>query len=251
MKQLAIPMKTIEAYSLTHILVVVCIMLAAFFAAFVLNKRKVRATRVVLVSEIILVAFEILKQLLLTYVRGGEYSWSDFPFQLCSTPMYLCAVYLFAKRTRKVIEDYLMVFGTIGAIAAFAIPYSSFYDYLLLTAQSLLWHGILLFFGFYFCIKNWGKHQTRDYAKVCVIYICLAILAIILNAVFYDISLGDSNMFFLGPAHPKVTILELIYEKAGWIVESISMIAATSLGGFIVFKLMGNRLLSGQRQRNY
>lgn len=44
-------------------------------------------------------------------------------------------------------------------------------------------------------------------------------------------------MFFIGPGYPQIDILNYIYERAGWFIESGAMIAATTLAGYIVFTI--------------
>lgn len=237
MEKLAIPMNVIDAYSLAHITIVAGIIIISILLALLVNRLKLAKSTVLVLTGIVLLLFEILKQFLLTYVRGGYYSWSDFPFQLCSTPMYLCLIYPFAKRLRSTIEDFIMVFGPIGAIASFVVPYSSFYNYLLLTIQSLVWHGLLLFLGIYLYATNRQKKVFSSYKPAGALYLVLSFIAVILNIAFYRVSYGEANMFFLGPGYPQITVLDIIYERLGWIVETFIMIFASCLAGYILFRL--------------
>ena len=230
-------MNRIQAYSMTHFMVVLVIVAIALLAAVLLSKSPVSETAVVTCCGIVLAVFEVIKQILLTYVRGGVYAWSGLPFQLCSMPMYLSFVYILIRRSRDAIRCFIQIFGFIGAAAAFAIPYSSFYTYVILTVQSLAWHGILLFMSMYFLLKH--KEETEiPYRKAAGLYLLLACIALIINISLYDISEGTCNMFFFGPGDSAVGILETIAARWGWVTSTICMVAAALLAGNIVYRVM-------------
>jgi len=230
----AIPMTPIKAYSINHFLIVLGILLSSVVLALILVRYSCQVHTVLAISGCILVIMEIFKQLLLTYVRGGSYSWSDFPFQLCSTPMYLCFIYLFVPKLRPVISDFIMVYGFIGSIASFIIPYSSFYSYLLLTMQSLIWHGILLFLSIYLHMHRGKRPLGTSYRNVLILYLALSVIAVAINALTYNISGGMTNMFFFGPGFPDVGILNKIKDMYGWLPETVIMCIASLFAGFVV-----------------
>lgn len=236
MKFLALPMTPITAYSFSHILIVLLIFILAIFLTLLLNKLKALVSSVICVCGTLLIIAEIFKQFLLTYVRGGIYDWTGFSFQLCSTPMYLCILYLLMPKLRTPISDFIMVYGFIGSIASFIVPYSSLTGYLFLTIQSLLWHGILLFLSMFLWVKR-AKEATPNYKAVAYIYIILSAIAILINISFYELSNGTINMFFLGPGYPNMLILNTIYEKTNWGIESLAMILASLLTGWLVYKI--------------
>ena len=244
MHLLAIPMKPITAYSGKYFVILVIIVVLAYILAKLSNSLRIPSTVICGVSGTALLIMEIIKQPLLTYVRGS-YSWSDLPFQLCSIPMYLCFVYLVRPTKRPAIAMYLHSFGLIGAIAAFAFPYSCLYGYLLLTIQSLAWHGILLFLGMYFLLttrntsdlKRIRAKENKTATQAVLIYAGAACIAVLINICLLKISNGTCNMFFFGPGNPDIPILNIIKEKYGWIVECIVMAIATITAGITLMKV--------------
>lgn len=238
MEKLAIPMKQIRPYTLRHLEVVLIAVLLALAFAFLFAKTNVNRSGVITVFGVVLVILEVFKQCLLTYVTG-HYSWSDFPWQLCSVPMYLCIAHSFAKRSRGTIENYLMCFGFLGGVAAMIEPRSSFYPYLLLTIHSVAWHAILLMLSFYLMMGTSKSRSVRGYRSAGILYVITALIAILINWLTVGVSEGASNMFFLGPNYPHMFILNAIYHSYGWIVESIVMILATLAAGFVVYFVSG------------
>lgn len=212
------------------------------------NKKTTTKTLVLFAVGILLLLLEIAKQALIIH-HYSAFSWSDFPFQLCSIPMYLCLAYPLLKRGRSLVEAFLRSFGLIGGLAAFIFPYDILNPYLPLALHSITWHLLLLFLGAY-CIvtpspsPSQTPHSKRNNA---LFYLALAISAILLNAALFKVSHGAANMFFLGPSKPCVLILDDICNKFGWIAESIVMILASEIAGMVVLvveeKIRAKKLL--------
>lgn len=224
----------IKAYSIQHLLL--CLGLIAVAAVLVFFMKKAKKTTVITTIGIVLAVNEVTKQVFMQQIYTS-YSWSDVPFQLCSIPMYLCLAYPFAKKFRIVIENFLRSFGLLGAIVAFAMPYDVFAKYIVLSIQSIVWHEILLVVGLY-CIAAAPKDKklkANDIGNNALLYLALALVAIVINAALANVSSGTANMFFLGPSKPYTVILDDIYESSGWIVESIAMIGCSEACGAVVF----------------
>jgi len=130
----------------------------------------------------------------------------------------------------------LKSFGIVGAVVAFAVPYDVFSPFLVMSIQSIVWHEMLLILGAY-CIAATDKEKkigAKDFLYNALLYLALAAIAILINALLKDVSAGTSNMFFLGPSKAYVIILEDIYDKCGWVVESIVMICVSEAAAAIV-----------------
>jgi len=238
MKALAIPMNQIEPYSLKHLEIVLIIVVLALAFAYLFAKTRVNRAGVLTVFGVFLLISEIVKQCLLTYVLG-YYSWSDFPWQLCSIPMYICLAYPGLKKRRDTADAFVMCFGFIGAVAAFVLPKSSFYPYLILTIQSLAWHGILLMLSLFLMMGSSKSRSVRSFRGVAIWYLIAAAIALAIDFLTMKISDGDSNLFFIGPNDPKVKILRTIYYGNGWIVSSIVMVLASLAAAFVVYFVSG------------
>lgn len=223
----------IKAYSIQHLLMGIGLIALAVVLVYFLKKLK--KTTVIISIGIALVIIEVLKQIFMQQVYI-DYSWSDIPFQLCSVPMYLCLAYPFFKKGRETIENFLKSFGIVGAVVAFAVPYDVFSPFLVMSIQSIVWHEMLLILGVY-CIAATDKEKkigAKDFLYNALLYLALAAIAILINALLKDVSAGTSNMFFIGPSKAYVIILEDIYDKCGWVVESIVMICVSEAAAAIV-----------------
>ena len=251
-------MEIIQPYSRAHLWITIGCVLLAFLGAYFFQKIRISKIRKNHFTEqnvqqwqnhficgvgIVLAVLEIYKQFFLTYVRNGNYSWSDFPFQLCSIGMYLCLVYSFLPgKWKKCVQTFFMTFGMLGGIVAFIEPTSSFHAYVTLTVQSLLWHTILLMLGLYFAMERRLQHNFLgkkelwlDFYGAMVLYIEAAVIAIVLNSLFCRISSGTMNLFFLGPSSPNAYLLNDIYNQLGPVAETMIFMTATVVGAGLLY----------------
>ena len=216
-------------------LTVLTIAVSAFFGI-LFGKNGSDKRKILFVSGIILAASEVFKAIYLT-VLNGVYPWSDFPFQLCSIPMYLC--FLYCLTGKLYYEQFIMVYSLIGSVASFCVPSAVFSPYIVLTAHSLLWHGYLFFLAVFLIIRTRKEEmRIRNFIPVGILYLVLSVIAVAMNAAFADISKGRMNMFFLGPNFPDMLILNDIYNNSGWIPATLGMIGTTLGAGLAVYLLI-------------
>lgn len=236
MSILTATMPYIEPGSTAQILISACFVAAGILFGVLLGRSRLRTENVLLVSGILLAASEVLKEVIL-YQIFGRYSWSDFPFQLCSMPMYFCILYYFFRKLWM--EQFIMVFSLIGAVMSFLVPAGSYSVYVLLTFHSLFWHAMLLFLSIFLIFRQTReKMRLKNYIPVGAAYLILALAAILINSVFYNISSGTMNMFFIGPGWPDVMILNDIYTNSGWVLSSLGMIGTSEGTGLAVYILI-------------
>jgi len=228
-----------KAYGAFHLIftfvgVVVCILLARK-----LRHVSERGNRIVLFSVgFFLVLTEIYKQLFYCYYIGnGSYQWWIFPFQLCSVPMYLC---LFASVLKKgKIQSGMFCFMTtynlLGGIMAFIEPSGIVHEYWTLTLHAFIWHMLLIFVGAYLIASGRFAKTKKEFLSATVVFLVLAVIAFSINLIFWDVSNGSINMFFVGPKNSSLAVFKQISEKFGWYVSTLLYVPTVCLGAFLVF----------------
>ena len=89
----AVPMKAPAAYGLFHILFTLTGFAVCGFAAWRLRRSSDRTVnRILFWCGLVLALSEVFKQFFCYYVIAEQsYHWGEFPFQLCSTPICICA----------------------------------------------------------------------------------------------------------------------------------------------------------------
>ena len=134
-------------------------LIASFVAAIVLCilwKRGIikDVRRVVLVTAIIVIVFEIYKQIMFGISYEDElaynYAWYAFPWQFCSTPLYIG---MLAGLTKGKIHDpfcsYLATFALFAGTAVMLYPGDVFSPILGVNIQTMICHGSMIVLGVY------------------------------------------------------------------------------------------------------
>lgn len=92
-----------------HYLFLILLFVGMFFSIKLMRKmsnKEIKKT--LLIFSLILIVFEIYKQLIFSYQANWSYQWYAFPFQFCSTPMYVALLAGLTKN--KKIEEALYAF---------------------------------------------------------------------------------------------------------------------------------------------
>jgi hypothetical protein len=179
--------------------------------------------RTALIVWIVILSLEIYKQISYSFsyengVGEWDYSWYAFPYQLCSTPLYLLPFVAFMKdgKVRDSIIAFLITFSFFGGLATFVIPTDVFITKTLINIQTMVHHGSQIFIGIFFYVALRKKINLKYVLKGFFTFAVMMVIALLLNIVFYHAfikELGDTfNMFYIGPYFPcTLPLLEIIY----------------------------------------
>ncbi len=240
-KKTALPMTTPKPYSMFHILFSVAgIVLAVGLAIRLAEKLTDKQHTYVLAScGILLAAGELYKQLFLyVVVNGGQYDWWYFPFQLCSTPMYLCLIFPFFRKfpeVRRTICTYLQDFCLLGGVMALLEPSGLLHPYWTLTLHGLLWHILLIFLGLFVGLSRMAGRGIREYGKSLLLLWVFCLIAMGINIA----TKGQADMFYISPYYPVTQIVFYqISVRLGIFAGILIYLSAICLGGLIVHLLM-------------
>ncbi len=210
----------------------------------VLLARKLRrlgdkGNRILLVSiGVLLVICEVYKQLFYYYHIGdGSYQWWIFPFQMCSVPMYLCIIAPLLKKGKiqSGMYHFMMIYNLLGGVMALIEPSGLVHEYWTLTLHAFLWHTLLIFVGLYLGFSRRTDAQMSDFKHATFTLLGLCTMAFCINLLFWDVSGGSINMFFVGPANSSLVIFKDIAASHGWYVSTLLYIPTVILGGFLIF----------------
>ena len=219
---------------------------------------------------------EVWKQLTLTFaLGGGTYNWWYFPFQLCSIPMYVLLAYPWLRREaiRRGLLAFLMCYGLLGGLAAFADQSGLRYPLAALTAHSYLWHIALILIGIgagdVYCRRYAGTVSSgsttlsgstassgssapssrralfsetlsrtfplRPFFNATLIYLSCCLAAVFLNLSLDG--LGRINLFYINPDYP---MQQIVFRKLVPLIGNgpaiFAYTAASILGAFLLFR---------------
>lgn len=197
---------------------------------------------VVWVCWAVMFLFEVYKQLIYSFrLKNGvptwDYQWYAFPYQLCSTPLYVLPIIGCLKpgRVRDALMSYISTFAFFGGFVVFAYPGDVFTSTIGINIQSMVHHGLQLVTGIYFVAYNREKINFKYYLKAVYVFVVAISVAILLNAIVPNFTTDTFNMFYISPKFPcTLPLLSLIYPKVHYIVFLLMYILGFCLAAFII-----------------
>ena len=236
------PMEPFPSYGAFHILYTLIGFAVCGFAAWKLRNVSDRTARKMLfIIGLVLILSEVFKQLFYYFVMMDNcYSWGDFPFQLCSIPMYMCLIVPWLKegKLQRGMYSFMVLYNLLGGAISFTEPSGLLLDHWFLTVHALVWHMLLVFIGLFVCFSKRGGNRQSDYVGATWTFLALCGVAFLLNC-FVQLVLGESmNMFFVGPGDSPLVVFKQFSQWFGWYVNTPIYIFAVCLGAYIVFVLI-------------
>ncbi len=233
------PMVPPPAYGVFHILFTVTgFALCGFLAWLLRNTGSKVVGRVIFSCGLTLLVVEIFKQFFCYYaISDNAFLWSEFPFQLCSMPLYLCllAPCLRPGKIQRAMYSFMVFYNLLGGAISFAEPSGIFQEHLFLTAHSCLWHMLLVFIGLLLYMSKLGGQTKNDYKTATYTFLVLCAVAFVFNCAV-QFGLGKHmNMFFVGPGNSPLIVFKQISQYFGWYVSTPIYIVAVCLGAYIIF----------------
>ncbi|MBQ6840740.1 MAG: YwaF family protein [Bacilli bacterium] len=255
-------MNTPTAYGWFHLL---CIFLVVLFIYLLyLNRKKYNDKQLKLVlftyGSIALI-LELLKQLIWTFnydpatkIITWDYEWYAFPFQLCSTPIYVSLICLFLKKgkTRTALLSYLAYVTILGSISTILIPDSCFTSDTLVNIHTMWLHLGSFVVSVYLLMNKEVEVNITNLKNSIKVFLLFATLAYISNIVIYNLGiLNDEsfNMFYISPYfESSLPVFVDIQKVVPHIVFLLIYIIALSIGAYIIYFIA--KLFSKKRRAN-
>lgn len=236
------PMDPPPAYGAFHILFTLIGFTVCGFSAWKLRSASDRVIgRILFFCGLLLSISEVFKQFFCYYVIADHtYYWSEFPFQLCSIPMYMCLFVPWLKpgKFQRAIYSFMVLYNLLGGAIAFAEPSGLLHSHLFLTIHSCVWHMILVFVGLLLCFSKRGGTTMTDYTTATFTFVALCGIAFVLNCIV-QFGVGEHmNMFFVGPGNSPIVVFQQFSEWWGWYINTPIYIFAVCLGAYILFTLI-------------
>jgi uncharacterized membrane protein YwaF len=151
--------------------------------------------------------------------------------------MYLCIVCALIPDgiVRRGMYNFMYTFNLLGGFMAFIEPSGVLHNHWTLTLHACIWHMMLVFLGLYLGLSRRTGKTIRDFICSTGVFICLALVAFIINISLFEVSGGSVNMFYVGPAISPLAVFKTIAGTFGWYVNTPLYLIAVTLGAFIIF----------------
>ena len=225
---LNIPSEVPPSYGTYHLTCVALAIVTAIVLVVLFKNANEKTVRVLTaITWIVMVVLEIGKQILfcLHMNEAGEFSWSYYwyflPFQFCSSPLYILPIVAFAKNSkfRDAAIIFLATFGFFGGACVYAFPGDVFLWFQFINVQTMVHHGVQVFFGIYLAVRYREKLNFKNLVRATGIFVVMCAIAMAINLITHHTDItgiyGGLNMFFISPYYPcTLPVLSIIYPLA-------------------------------------
>ena len=185
-----------------------------------LCKLRPNPKKTLLITAIAVILLEIYKQVNYTFsYEGGitaDYQWYAFPFQFCSTPMYigLLAGLTGPGKFHDALCAYLATFAVFAGAAVMISPSDVFISTVGINIQTMTCHGSMISVGVYLLQSGYVKAEHKTILKALPAFAVCVTLAMLMNEIAHDTGLLKTetfNMFFISPyCDPSLPVYSLV-----------------------------------------
>src|SRR3989339_450005 len=155
-----------------HYLSLILVILGSVIAITRMKEIPVKKLNLILIIfSGILILFEIYKQLIFSYQASWSYQWYAFPFQFCSTPMYvgLAAGLIKNQKIKEALLSFLATFGLFAGLAVVLYPATVFVSTIGINIQTMVHHGGMAIIGLGL-IANHIKLESKSIFKESAVF---------------------------------------------------------------------------------
>ena len=211
---------------------------------------------IVLSVAIVVIILEIYKQICYTYNVTAEgivadYLWYAFPWQFCSTPMYVGLLAGLTKKGR--VHDaacaYLATYAIFAGLCVMIYPGDVFTEIVGINFQTMVCHGTMIPVGAFLFASGHVKLEHKTILKALSIFVIALLVAIISNEVAYRTGLLETdnfNMFYISPyCAPSLPVYSLVQQVVPYPISLIIYIAGFTLAAYVILLIaMGIKKLA-------
>ena len=228
------------------IVVALTVLLCVFF-----RNCKDRTLRIILaVALVAMVSLEFLDEFAdsvdfnaATGLLELDYPWYRFPFQLCSTIIWVSPFVIFLPegKVRDAAMAYLALFSFFGGLAVMIYPNDVFTSSIITCIHTMVHHGLQVALGIFIFVHERKKYGIRHFLGAVVCFMILLSVATALNEVVHQaiLAFGSDNSFnmFYISRHYECTlpVLSSIYPLVPYPVFFIIYSLGFVLVAFIIY----------------
>ena len=248
------PMTTPSPYGWFHLLFFALSIVVGVLLCVCLKDAGKYAPRVILITAVAVLLLEAYKMLNfgISYEDGIAYSfpWYAFPWQFCSTPMYVGLLAGIVRRgaVHRSLCAYLATYALFAGLCVMIHPNSVFIDTVGINIQTMICHGSMLTVGIYLLGSGYVRAEHKTVLHALPVFCAAVAVAMALNEWAYRSGLLEEhyfNMFYFSPyADPHLPLYSAVQNALG-VANPLSFIiyvAGFTLAAYVVLLIaMGVR----------
>lgn len=237
------------AFGWFHFMWIFLVVIMLIFLGKVRNGYSDKQLKLVLgIYGIVSLILEILKQLIwafnydsVTGIVTWDYEWYAFPFQLCTTPIFVSIICLFLKdnKIRKALLSYMAFITIWGGFITILLPDSCFVSDILVNVHTMWLHCGSFVVSVYLLMSGAVKIEKENLLDSFLVFLGFVVLAEGLNIGVYHSGIlnGDTfNMFYISPYFiSTLPVFNIIQENVPFILYLLMYIAVLFIGSMVVY----------------
>ena len=162
--------------------------------------------KVVLNTAILVAILEVYKQINFSFsYQDGitfDYQWYAFPFQFCSTPMYIGLLAGLWKKGK--LHDaacaYLATYGLFAGVCVMLYPATVFMPQVGINIQTMVCHGSMVVIGVYLLYTGYVPAAHKTILRAIPVFAVCVALAAAMNEIAHAVSPQTNfDMFYISP----------------------------------------------------
>ena len=206
-----------------------------------LSDSQIRKT--LLYYSIICLLLEVYKQVNFSFNYDAintwwSYQWYAFPFQFCSTPMYIAFISCLIKndKIKYALYAFLASYGLLAGLLVMLYPVTVFVDTIGINLQTMIHHGSMLTIGSLLIINKRIKLDFKTLLSATKVFISLLLIANIANIITYYINIdGGLKLFFISPFHESsLPVFSSIYNMVPYPIFLLIYTLSFMLGAYLI-----------------
>lgn len=238
-----------DLYGIFHIVsLVLCFAIAIIGVLRCPRPSELTIRHILLVTSLVVIGLEVYKQVALTFnfdksSLSVDYPWYIFPFQFCSTPMYvgLAAALVSNGKIHRCLCAYLATFSLFAGLAVMFYPSTVFVEFLGINIQTMVCHGVMVALGIYLLFSGYVRPEPRTLLRAIPVFMTLITIAMVMNEIAHRTGLLKTdtfNMFFISPyCAPSLPVYSQVQAVVSFPWSIVIYILGFSLAAGIVLGL--------------
>lgn len=199
--------------------------------------------RLLLGISITVIIAEIYKQINFSFSYTDnivfDYQWYAFPFQFCSTPMYVGLLAgLLKGRVHRALCAYLATFALFAGLSVMFYPSTVFIDVIGINIQTMICHGSMVTIGIYLLGSGYVSRSVKTIIPATTVFIIFVAIAAALNEIAHRSGLLERetfNMFFISPyCDPELPVYSLVQGVVPFPLSLVIYVIGFTAAAFVI-----------------
>ena len=210
--------------------------------------QEVQIRRLLLAVSMTVMGLEFYKQINYSFHYDStaiifDYQWYAFPFQFCSTPMYisLLAAVIPHQKIHRSLCAYLVTYSFFAGLCVMAYPGDVFTTAIGINIQTMVCHGSMMVLGVYLLMCGYVPAARRTIFRALPVFLMLVACAVVMNEIAYRTGLLERetfNMFFVSPyCAPSLPVYSLVQNVVPFPGSLAIYVLMFTLAGYLVMKV--------------